>query len=242
LFPPPIDIYAGEAGILLFHGFTSSPTEFSELSSFLADQDISVYCPYIPGHGTTPEDLGKKRWTDWTSFAVETYRQLKEKHKCLFVGGLSFGGTLALYLASQFHVTGVVGMACGTRLQMPSLCLVPFVKRFIRHTRKRATNYMCESSNTRKTYCVNPLTAVHELIKYYKHLDTVLHKINSPLILLHSVYDPTVPYKNTQYILSHVSSAHTELITLRNSYHIITLDCEKAVVNKSVYSFIKKFL
>lgn len=200
-----------------------------------------MYCPYIPGHGTTPEDLSKTQWTEWTYFAEETYLRLKEKHPFLFVGGLSFGGTLALHLATRFNITGVIGMACGTNLHMPSLYVVPFAKYILKFRKKTVTKYMHTSSDIlkRKTYDVFPLHAVHELMKFYKYLSKNLTKILSPLLLLHSIHDQTILFKNAQDIIRAVSSTDKELIALENSYHIITLDGDKDYVNSQIFRFIK---
>ena len=53
----------------------------------------------LPGHGTTPEDLKTKKWTDWTEYVLrEVDASLKEYKNNVIMIGLSLGGALKLYI------------------------------------------------------------------------------------------------------------------------------------------------
>lgn len=43
-----------KSGVLLLHGFTSSPFEMKELAYLLHERQFSVSIPLLAGHGTIP--------------------------------------------------------------------------------------------------------------------------------------------------------------------------------------------
>ena len=65
-------LYRGESGVgvLLIHGWTSSPQEMRDLGKHLAGQGHTVLGLRLPGHATRPADLKRMRWRDWLA-AVE---------------------------------------------------------------------------------------------------------------------------------------------------------------------------
>ena len=54
-----------EVGVLVCHGYSSTPQSMRPWAQHLADQGYTVRLPLLPGHGTTWQDLGRTRWTDW---------------------------------------------------------------------------------------------------------------------------------------------------------------------------------
>ena len=53
--------------------------------------------------------------------------------------------------------------------------------------------------------------------------------------------DATSP-RNAYYILEHAASAHKEIVMLKNSYHVITADLERAEVSAAMAAFAKAIL
>ncbi|MEI6305708.1 MAG: 1-acyl-sn-glycerol-3-phosphate acyltransferase, partial [Deltaproteobacteria bacterium] len=54
-----------ELGIVLVHGFLSSPQEMAGLAGFLAKTGCWVYVVRVKGHGTSPDDLASRSAEDW---------------------------------------------------------------------------------------------------------------------------------------------------------------------------------
>ena len=98
---------SNEAGVLLLHGYTSTPYEFYDLSRYLANKGVSVYAPTIAGHGTSPKDLANTSIEEWKKSVEEGYKFLKQKSKKVYVVGSSLGGNLALHLAHKFNASVV---------------------------------------------------------------------------------------------------------------------------------------
>ena len=88
-------------GVLLIHGYTGSPTEMRWIGDYLHARGLTVSGPLLPGHGTTPEAMNRCRWTDWTGHVEAALADLRTRCARVFVGGLSMGSLLTLYLAAH---------------------------------------------------------------------------------------------------------------------------------------------
>ena len=88
-------------GILMIHGFSSTPRQFKELSFYLSEKGFNVSAPLIAGHGTSPEDCRKTCSKDWTKSVMEAYARLKNISEKVFVVGNSFGSNLGFWLGKE---------------------------------------------------------------------------------------------------------------------------------------------
>ena len=68
----------GKTGMLLIHGFTSTPQELRYLAKYLADKNISVMAPLMKGHGRSPEAMLETNSKDWIDSAEKAYLELKK--------------------------------------------------------------------------------------------------------------------------------------------------------------------
>ena len=67
---PGAEAYSAQGdrrGALIIHGFTGCPQSMRPLAEAFAAAGFSVELPRLPGHGTTPEDMAKYQWRDWTA-------------------------------------------------------------------------------------------------------------------------------------------------------------------------------
>ena len=90
--------------VVLLHGFTNCPQQFSALADAYAEAGYSVVVPRLPGHGeadrltTAPSEVGPAQLAETGDRAVDVAAGLGEE---VTVVGLSGGGTLAGWLASE---------------------------------------------------------------------------------------------------------------------------------------------
>ena len=96
---------------LLLHGFTATPQEMRRLGQFLHGCGFTVSCPLLAGHGTDVRDLQATTWQDWYGSAYAAWSALQDSADPAFAIGLSLGGALALNLAAEVPLGGVVAMA-----------------------------------------------------------------------------------------------------------------------------------
>jgi len=72
--------------------FFKEGNDVRDLAQFYADQGFTVALPRLAGHGTTPEDLEKRKYQEWIEDVEKAYQWLKERTSKRFVTGLSMGG------------------------------------------------------------------------------------------------------------------------------------------------------
>ena len=97
-------------GVLVVHGFTGNPGSMRGLAEACASAGFHVEMPRLAGHGTDIEDMLPTTWSDWLRDADTAYTMLASRVEKVVVMGLSMGGTLTLWLASQRP--SIAGIVC----------------------------------------------------------------------------------------------------------------------------------
>ena len=82
-----------------------------------------------------------------------------------------------------------------------------------------------------------PISLLSELHFLVKHLTKRLPAITTPVQLIQAEEDDMTSVKNSQFIYDRVRSDIKELILLKNSYHIITVDQEQDLVAQKMADF-----
>ncbi len=120
-----------EVGVLVCHGYSSTPQSMRPWAQHLADQGYTVRLPLLPGHGTTWQDLGRTRWTDWYAVLDREFADLQQRCEVVFTVGLSLGGLLATKLALDHgpQVRGVVLVNPIFKHNHPALPILPVLRR-----------------------------------------------------------------------------------------------------------------
>jgi carboxylesterase len=83
-------------GVLLVHGFRSTPADFGELPQRLADEGVFVRAMLLPGHGSSAEDLTSATADQWIDAVRDEYALLAERHRVVRVVGFSMGAACSL--------------------------------------------------------------------------------------------------------------------------------------------------
>jgi len=234
----PQYLKGGENGCLLLHGFTSSPYEMRFLGEHLHNEGYTVHIPLLPGHGTDPANLRKYNWYDWFDTAKNELFQLRKKCKKVYVIGLSMGGTLALHLTAHYEINGVVALAPGLYLKNKFAAFAHVLKPFIRYSRKYAGSDIKADEKT-LTYKKISVRAISELLKLFKHVMQDLRDIYAPMLIIYAREDHVIDGKSARTIYNNVSSQNKRILELTNSYHVITLDHDKAKVFSEISGFLK---
>jgi carboxylesterase len=222
----------------------STPFQVRSLGEYLAWQGLTVLGIRLPGHGTTLEDLEQATPQQWLTAIDDGIDQLKRTCSHIFLIGNSLGGVLTLATAARRgrHLAGIVTISTPVSATMligvledPSI-----PDRFVR-------------SDLAAVLCSDPrvgtfqypqqskkvLAAAYEV---FKQNQTVLSHIYVPLLVIISLKDRVVPLENAHYLLNHVSSTDTTLVTLNDSAHLPTLDYDKERVEVACISFIERIL
>ena len=120
-------------GVLLVHGFTSTPASMRPWAEHLAQEGFAVSVPLLPGHATTWQDCNTKTYDDWYGEAERALEKLLSECDQVFVAGLSMGGFIALNLAVERgrDVAGLVLVNPAVNSTRKDAKLIPILKHVV---------------------------------------------------------------------------------------------------------------
>ncbi len=235
-----------KVGVLMLHGFSSTPRQFKELSVYLSEMGFNVSAPVIAGHGTMPEDLIKTSPEDWKKSTMAAYLKLKESSERVFVIGNSFGSNLALWLAKELNndLAGIV--ALGTPIFLRFHNFIKFrlftYGRFKKFYKKPPRIYKADYTDMldEVSYPVIPVKSLNEFI-WFLEQETMpnLHKIKTPILIASASIDPVIHQKSAKYIFDNIKSEKKEIFCFDSNKHsIVGNECEGLFCK--IYEFIKE--
>lgn len=229
-----------EIACLLIHGFTGSPADMKILGTYLQERGYGVSGLLLPGHGTTPEDLARKRWTDWFKAVEEEYLKLQQNYRFVIPMGLSMGGVLALHLAAQYQIPGLVSLSAPVFLQDERVYKLDEYEfeYFIKERTPEAKALILAEG--RFSYDAIPLKALGSLLALIDLVKEELSKVSAPALIFQSADDPLVKPESAQYIYDHLGGKGKELIWLEKSKHVITLGVERQQIFEKIAQFLQR--
>jgi len=214
-------------GVLLIHGYMSAPIEMAELARYLGNKGITVYVPRLKGHGTSPDDLATRTYSDWLDTIDAGFAVIRSLCKRVVVGGFSTGAALALDLVSRNEgVQGVFAVCPPRRLQDPSMkknMAIDFwnllVKR-VRGNMDRDKEFIENlSENPFTNYRRNPVSGIREIEWFMERLDQKLPAIRIPSLVIHSNRDPVAFPGESKRIFDLIGSENKAYILFNLNRH-----------------------
>ena len=239
--PSTFFLEGGPVGALLIHGLPGSTTDVQLLGSYLHECGFTVSAPLLPGHGTQPADLNRVRWQDWTTCAEEALARLAATCEMIFVGGLSMGALIAIYLGVHHpELTGIGLYSPAIAVRNRLVHLTPLLKYFVPFWPGGESDLMDPEAAARLcTYDVNPTRGAHEVYKLMKVARRLLPSVTVPALIVHSILDRSIAPHSARLAHDRIGSTEKELLTLHNSGHNILVDAEWKVVAEKTYQFIE---
>lgn len=231
-------------GILLIHGWTSTPYEVRRLGTYLNEAGYTVYAPQLKGHGTVPKDLENVNWEEWLEDARRGYKKLKENCSEIYVGGTSIGANLVAILASEEkEIAGLILMAMPYRVKFEKLMvfLASFLKIFKSYSKKfYPPTFGVSTTITRLiAYRTYPLSSVIETSALLEQARQILPKITQPCFLLQSTHDHVVEKGSLENIYQKISSEIKQKKYIERAYHTFISDIKNESVFEDILAFIK---
>jgi len=242
----------GRSGVLLIHGLTGTPMEMKLLGKGLNRAGFTVHGMQLAGHCGNVEDLLATGWHDWYASVEKAADELRSKVDHLFVGGLSMGALLALKLAAERpkQVCGVGVYGATFRYDgwsIPAVArlsfLLPLFKKLgigrnrsfmeappygIRDERLRAqvSTAMLGGDSAAAGLPGNPWYSLADMYELAADVRQRLSQVVAPCLVAHASEDDVASVKNAELVMREVS-APVELLLLKDSYHMITIDKER---------------
>lgn len=258
----PLNLPGGRHGVLLFHGLSSTPLELQFLARGLHRAGHTVRIAVIEGysHGLpSAQPTGHARWA---RAAVDEFDRMRQQCDTLAVGGLCIGALLSLHVAAQRQaaVSHVLALsttlhydgwaAPWTRWMLPLARVMRWAGRIavkerepfgLKDERLRAwiAGQMKESGGSDAGAAV---LRVKDLVEAQNLMRTVrrgMNQITSPTLLIHARDDDCASPRSAFEVASGVSSARVHCVLLNDSYHMISIDKEKARVLSEMKDFLQ---
>jgi len=251
---------------MLVHGLTGTPKEMLSVAKRLNKYGFTVFCPVLAGHCGTEEDLLATCWQDWADSTEQAMLHLKEAADVIFVGGLSAGAVLALYLAGKCPETVRAIALYSTTLVwdgwsipklsflLPLVLRLPYIGprwRFVEafpygikneNLRRRIVAKMQSGDTSAAGHTNTPGFMIRELWRMVDAVKAHFEAIRTPALIAHASNDDIASLrKNALYIQQHLAGP-TELLALHDSYHMITVDQERHLVADATARFFESHL
>jgi len=233
----------GPVGVLLVHGYTATTAEVRLLGRFLHERGYTVSGPLLPGHGTTPQDMNRCRWQDWTGAVELAYRQICTRCDRVFVGGESLGGLLALYAASEHpEATGVLVYAPALRVQPGLILTARLLAPFVPMTYKQRNPADALVDERWKGYAANPVRAAVQLGNLQQEIRRRLPSVRQPLLIVQGRLDTSIDPRGAEMVYREAGSPVKELHWMEHSTHCVILDREWEQASALTLSFIERMI
>ena len=230
-----------DAVVIFIHGFMGTPDQFAELMDAVYAKGLSAVSVLLPGHGGSGFDFAKSTAEDWLRSLREEMSRYQD-YKKIYLVGHSIGGLLALNIAVQFDISGIIAISTPLKIYLFN----PFsnFKRlkilFSKKDNEIKKCYIRCKSIGKPYYRTMPLwlrvmLQPHRLIRRTKkNLDCV----TVPVLTFHSKNDETVCFKSAKLFEKLLVSSQHESITLKDSLHAYYCDSERESIVKTVAGFV----
>lgn len=239
----PIFYKKGRKGVLMVHGFTSSPSDLKDLSKYLADKGITVSAPLLAGHGTSPYNLAVTSWKDLISSIEKALNELKKEVDKVYIGGISAGGSIALAIAGKQHVDGIISLGTPIyfRRQHFFKIFFPFLRMFKPFLRKWYRSHIDkEMQKIRVGYDLIPLNSMSKITALVEESRKALPKITAPSLIMQSTEDFGVDNKTVDYLYKNLASMKKKVVWVKDAYHVLVVDKNREDTFKEIYNFVKE--
>lgn len=228
--------------VLLLHGLTSGAAQMVPMARFLNDHGYTVRCVNLAGHGTYPEDLLHTTAEDLITKAEYDYTQLSAECDTVFVGGVSTGGLLSLYLAAKHpEIKGILPISSPIWLCPGS---------FISQDYPEGTVWLDRPLGVkpglfRKYHIHYEKIAIRIFDELRRLMDIVkspalLSSVTCPILMIQAQDDDVAEPKSAEYILNHISSTVKEVYLPVSGGHLCLLNDGCYALFANVLAFLKK--
>jgi carboxylesterase len=209
-------------------------------ADYLAEADLSVRLPRLPGHGTTWQELAHTRWEDWYAEVDRSFDELRARSGEIFVMGLSMGGCLALRLAELrgAAVSGLVLVNPSVTADTRLFALAPVMKLVV-PSLKGITSDIKKENTTEVGYQRVPVKAAATLPVLWRTTQARLKDVTQPVLVYRSTVDHVVGPASLKVLRGALPAGQLEVRECADSYHVATLDNDAQAIFTGSLEFVR---
>jgi carboxylesterase len=237
----PYSAAGGPDGVLVLHGFTGNPGSLRGLAEAFAAAGYAVELPLLPGHGTAVEDMLPTRWADWSATAERAYQELAGRCRRVAVAGLSMGGSLSTWLAARHpEIAGLV--VINPMIDPPAEAFRDTLRAILASGTPLVPGIGSDIAlpNTYEgAYEGTPIEAALSFFEGLSELAPRLGDVKCPVLIFTSTQDHVVPPVSSE-VLAGAVGGPVERVRLERSYHVATLDYDRAEIEATAVEWVAK--
>jgi carboxylesterase len=227
------------AYVVVVHGFTGSPLSLTPQIDAFREAGFHVEVPLLPGHGSSPEDLQTKRYSDWIGAVDDVVAQAVTEGPVVLMG-LSMGGTLVCDVLSRRHdLAGAI--LVNPFVVPPDDGYRQLVAGLIASGNEYAPSIGSDIKREgalETSYDRTPLLAAQSLFEGVAEVESRLGAITTPVLLFSSEVDHVVPVESGERLKA-VLGDRCDRRLLANSFHVATLDNDAPYITEESIAFIR---
>jgi len=214
---------------------------------YLAERGLTVRCPLLPGHGTSPEDLTRISWQAWAGEVESALRDLKGRCDTVFVGGLSLGSLLTLWLGAEHpEIAGLIPMAPAIRLQNRIVPFALLLRYFLKYNPMGSIgdDDLGDPQAAERSWCYDktPLWGAGEVYLLQRKVRRALPQLRQPILIFQGRLDAHLHPQAADELYGAVASKDRTLVWLENSGHNLLIDGERESVWAQSYDWMMGLL
>lgn len=208
-----------KTGVLLVHGFGTSPAELRDFGAHLHAHGHAVLGMRLPGHGTSWLDMETRSRADWLAAVRGHISILSALCERVVVIGFSTGGALALLAAAepQPKLAGVAAVAAPVVVSDKNInylkyaAVVHHAIRWLPGLRNVLRLYPYGTQTPDTVYKFVPVDGLNQLRLLIAELLKNLKNVTLPVLVVQGLSDKTVIAKSAAEIFTRLGSETKEL-------------------------------
>ena len=212
------------------------------LAEALADGGFAVDLPRLPGHGTAVEDLVETGWDDWLTEAERALTALQGRvpDGKVVVAGLSLGGALTAALAEGHpELAGIVLINAPASVPAEMAVAVEEMIAGGMEVMDSIGGDIADPDADEASYGETPLRPLLTMIMAGRDVRERLADITQPALIITSRQDHVVNPADSE-VLADTIAGPVERLWLEKSFHVATLDYDKAGLEAAALAFVQK--
>jgi len=165
---------------------------------------------------------------------------LRQRCSQIYMTGLSMGGTLTLFSAASHGdlIKGAITINAVVHIGSPDMAGLAF-GRGLPDTVPGIGSDIKDPDSKELAYPVVPVPAFRQVYALAAVTQDLLPRVKCPTLVITSREDHVVDPGNGPSIVAGVGASRVELVWLENSYHVATLDHDKALIARLAIDFIR---
>jgi carboxylesterase len=253
----------GKHAVLLIHGLCGTPYEMAPLAARLRAAGYHVRAPLGPGYGMgVVTARGVERFERWVEYFAAQFDELASRYSRVSIGGLCIGSNIAIEIAAR-RVRVASLLLISTTLfydgwNVPALrALLPLgyytpLRRWYRvretdpygiknpRLREWVAGQMQRTGGSMAGAASLPLTAIYQAQRLIRVAKRSLRTVRVPTLVMHARQDDVASLRSADLVCTRIGSREVTRLVFDDSYHMLTLDNERAAVAQAAVDFLER--